>query len=54
MAYKLKHKNSAKRALLKKIISGKGTSVKLNGGLGNSPLNPGSGGGVNLGTNGIF
>lgn len=58
MAIKNK-KHSAKKALLKKIIGGKvakdgASPIKMDGGLGSSPLNPGSGGGANLGKNGIF
>ena len=51
---------SSKKALLKKIIKGKKTGkspIKMDGGLGNSPLsgsNVTGGGGSNLGVNGVF
>ena len=52
-------KNSVKKALLKNILARKdgSSSIKMDGGLGKTPLSPkdiGSGGGSNLGTNGIF
>ena len=55
-----KSKHAAKKALLKKMLKGKmkGKSpFKMDNGLGKTPLdssNIGSGGGSNLGTNGIF
>jgi hypothetical protein len=58
---KSKAKQSSKKALLKKMIgkvkkaNRKGASpIKLDNGLGNEPLKPGSGNGSNLGLNGIF
>lgn len=64
MATKPKLKNSkalaGKKSLLKNIIKGKvapnGASPvpRLDSGLGSTPLQPGSGNGSNLGTNGIF
>ena len=56
---------AAKKALLKKIITGKkigksptgASPIKMDNGLGKTPLAKnaiGSGGGSNLGTNGIF
>lgn len=53
-------KHAAKKAILKKLLKGKkkGLSpLKMDNGLGNTPLSPtafGSGGGSNLGLNGIF
>lgn len=52
-------KNSAKKAVLKKIVKGKtgASPIKLDGGLGNTPLSGSGvtgGGGSNLGKNGIF
>ena len=53
--------NNNKKTILKKIVKSKKkkglSSFKLDNGLGNTPLTPstlGSGGGSNLGTNGIF
>ena len=55
-----KSKNSAKKSLLKKIITGKnskGSPFKMDNGLGKTAISApkiGSGNGSNLGLNGIF
>jgi hypothetical protein len=60
MSTKKSTKNSAKKAILKKIVKSKKKGLspfKMDNGLGKTPLianTIGSGGGSNLGTNGIF